>query len=231
MHSLSSTSVFVTSRRAASGVALAIAACLAGCATSWVVDSEVNSFSRGGSVAAGAGYRFERLPSQQGAEPGQSQLEAMADVALQRAGLRRDDVKPAYSAQVSARVTVVAAPWGDPFLSPGWGPGYPFGYGPRYRAGFGGGYGAWRGGGWGRWGDPFHGPVFPPNPWYQREVNLVLRALPSGLVVYETSARNDGPSAASGAVLPTLFDAALEGFPNPPAGPRRVRIAIPLAQP
>lgn len=223
MRSLSSTSAFVTSRRAASSVVLAIAASLAGCATPWVVDSEVNTFSRGGSVSAGAGYRFERLPSQQAAEPRQSQLEAMADAALQRAGLRRDDVKPAYSAQVDARVTAVAAPWSDPFFSPGWGPGFPFGYGPGYRAGY--------GGGWDRWGGPFHGPVFPPSSWYQREVNLVLRELPSGQVVYETSARNDGPTASSGAVLPILLDAALEGFPKPPAGPRRVRIAIPLAQP
>lgn len=218
MHSFSSTLALATSRRAGLGLVLVVAASLAGCATTWVVDSEVSTFSRSGGVATGAGYRFERLPSQQGAEPRQSQLEAMADIALQRAGLRRDDVKPAYSAQISARVTVLAAPWGDPLFSPGWGQGY--------RAGFGAGYG----GGWGRWGDPFHGPVFPPNPWYQREVNLVLRELPSGQVVYETSARNDGPSASSGAVLPILFDAALEGFPNPPAGPRRVRIAIPLAQ-
>jgi len=206
---------------------LAVVTGLAGCASTWVVDSDVNTFSKLGSVPVGASYRFERLPSQQAAEPQQSQLEAMADAALQRAGLRRDDAKPAYSAQINARVTTAASPWDDPWFSPGWGPRYPFAYGPGYRAGFGAGYGrGWRGGGWG---GGFYGPVFPPSPWYFREVSVVLRELPSGQVVYETSARNDGPYPASGAVLPILFDAALQGFPNPPPGVRQVRIAIPPA--
>jgi len=198
---------------------------LAGCATTWVVDSDVNTFSKLGAVPAGASYRFERLPSQQAAEPQQSQLEAMADVALQHAGLRRDDVKPSYSAHISARVTAAIAPWDDPWYSSGWGPRYPFG--PSYRAGFGVGYGRmWRGGGWG---GAFYGPVLPPSPWYLRELSVVLRELPSGRVVYETNARNEGPYPASGAVLPILFDAALQGFPNPLPGVRQVRIAIPPA--
>lgn len=187
---------------------LLLIAGLAGCASTWMVDSDVNTFSKLSRVPAGAGYRFERLPSQQAAEQQQSRLEAMADAALQHVGLRRDDAQPAYSAQISARVTAAIAPWDDPWFSPGWAPHSPFGYGPGYRPGF-------------------YGPVFPPNPWYLREVSVVLRELPSGQVVYETSARNDGPYPASGAILPILFDAALQGFPNPPAGARQVRIAIP----
>ena len=35
---------------------------------------------------------------------------------------------------------------------------------------------------------------------------------------------------ASGAVLPVMFQAALQGFPNPPAGERRVDIEIPTAK-
>jgi len=206
---------------------LAVVAGLAGCASTWVVDSDVNTFSKLGSVPTGASYRFERLPSQQMAEPQQAQLEAMADAALQHVGLRRDDVKPAYSAQISARVTAAIAPWDDPWFSPGWGPRYPFGYGPSFRAGFGGSYGrGWRGGGRGAWGGGFYGPVFPPNPWYLREVNVVLRELPSGQIVYETSARSDGPYPSSGAVFPVMFDAALQGFPNPPPGVRQVRINV-----
>ena len=44
---------------------------LSGCATHWVVDSDVRSFSNlpAADVAAGATYRFERLPSQQAASP------------------------------------------------------------------------------------------------------------------------------------------------------------------
>ena len=45
--------------------ALALTASLTGCATRWVVDSDVRTFSEISAVPAGATYRFERLPSQQ----------------------------------------------------------------------------------------------------------------------------------------------------------------------
>ena len=46
--------------------ALFLVATLSGCATSWVVDSNVKSFATPGTtVPPGATYRFERLPSQQ----------------------------------------------------------------------------------------------------------------------------------------------------------------------
>jgi len=57
----------------------------------------------------------------------------------------------------------------------------------------------------------------------------VLRELGSHRVVYETRARNDGPYSADSAVLPVMFQAALQGFPNPPQGERRVDIEIPPA--
>jgi hypothetical protein len=203
---------------------LALCIGLAGCATRWVVDSDVRSFSSLGTVPAGATYRFERLPSQQAGGAQQEQLEAMAGAALERVGLRRDDANPKYTAQIGARVTAELSPWADPWYYHGaWGPGYyrmrPWGYGA------GGWYGrGWHGGGW-------YGTAFPPaNPWYAREVSIVLRELPSHRVVYETHARNDGPYTASGAVLPVMFQAALQGFPNPPAGERRVDIEIPTAK-
>ncbi|MGK6309019.1 DUF4136 domain-containing protein [Variovorax sp. DT-64] len=199
---------------------LALCIALAGCATRWVVDSDVRSFSSLGTVPAGATYRFERLPSQQASEAQQQQLEAMAAAALERVGLRRDDAKPQYTAQIGARVTAELSPWADPWYFHGaWGPGYrPWGYGP------------WRGRG--LYGGGWYGPAFTPpaNPWYAREVSIVLRELPSHRVVYETHARNEGPYAASGAVLPVMFQAALQGFPNPPAGGRRVDIEIPTAK-
>ena len=120
--------------------ALFLVATLSGCATSWVVDSNVKSFATPGTtVPPGATYRFERLPSQQADTARQEGLEAMAAAALDKVGLRRDDTRPQYTAQIGARVTAALSPWADPWL---YGPG-PWGYG------YGGYYGhRWYGGGW-----------------------------------------------------------------------------------
>ncbi|MDM0105331.1 DUF4136 domain-containing protein [Variovorax sp. J22R24] len=210
--------------------AVVLAASLTGCATRWVVDSDVRTFSKMETVPATSTYRFERLPSQQYEEAMQQQLEAMAGAALDGAGLRRDDANPRYSALINARVTTELSPWADPWFygGPWWGPGPRFG-------GWGGG--PWGGGPWGGWGgrgwygSGWYGPAFPPpSPWYAREVSIVLRELPSNRVVYETHARNDGPYTSSEAVLPVMFQAALQGFPNPPQGLRRVNIEIPTAK-
>jgi len=192
---------------------------LSGCATSWVVDSDVKSFSSLSTVPPGASYRFERLPSQQADTARQDSLEAMAAAALEKVGLRRDDAKPQYSAQIGARVTAGLSPWADPWLFDGpWGYGYGGAYGYYGRRGYGGWYG----------GTAF----FPPaaNPWYEREVSIVLREVGSNRVVYETRARNDGPYNASAAILPVMFQAALQGFPNPPQGERRVNIDLATAK-
>lgn len=202
---------------------------LSGCATRWVVDSEVRSFSGMDSLPSGASYRFERLPSQQIDEAAQQQLEAWAGAALDGVGLRHDDGTPQLSALIGARVTSELSPWADPWMfgnpwpgwgGPGWwGPRAP-GWGPRGLYG-----GGWYGGGWG----PAFGP--PPTPWFGREVSIVLRELPSNRVVYETHARNDGPYSNSAAILPVMFQAALQGFPNPPPGERRVDIELPRKTP
>ena len=139
---------------------------------------------------------------------------AGALMALAAAGLRRDDSRARYAVQVSARVTAELSPWADPWYGPGWGTG--LGYGRGWR-------GAGIHGGWG-WGPAF-GP--PPDPWYAREVSVLMRELPSNRVVYESRARNDGPYGDSRAVLPVMFQAALQGFPSPPAGERRVDITLP----
>ncbi|WPH21438.1 DUF4136 domain-containing protein [Variovorax paradoxus] len=198
--------------------ALLLIATLSGCATSWVVDSDVKSFSSLGTVAPGATYRFERLPSQQADPARQESLEAMAAAALDKVGLRRDDARPQYSAQIGARVTAGLSPWADPWLFDG-----PWGYGYGYP-----GYARRRhGGGW------YGGPAFMPpaaNPWYEREVSIVLRDIGSNRVVYETRARNDGPYNVSATILPVMFEAALQGFPNPPQGERRVNIELSAAK-
>jgi hypothetical protein len=204
--------------------ALLLTASLAGCANHWVVDSNVRSYSEIAAVPPNASYRFERLPSQAADEPAQSQLEAMAAPALDGAGLRHDDAGAHYTALVHARVATELPPWVDPWYlsSPWWGPGFgsanawgAVGYGRGWRGN------SWYGGGW-------YGPTFPAmeNPWFAREVSIVLRELPSNRVVYETHARNVGPYSTSADILPVMFQAALQGFPNPPEGERQVNLEV-----
>mgnify|MGYP000110724201 CR=1 FL=1 len=58
-------------------------------------------------------------------------------------------------------------------------------------------------------------------------VPLVMRELPGGRVVYETRAYNEGHWIAPERALPAMLDAALQGYPQPAAGVRRV--TTPLA--
>ncbi len=53
-----------------------------------------------------------------------------------------------------------------------------------------------------------------------------MRDIASGQVVYETRAYSDGTWMPPEVVLSAMLDAALQGFPVPPAGPRRVDIEI-----
>ena len=179
------------------------AAALSGCAAGYLLDTSVQTFAGAPAIAPNPAYRFERLPSQQ-ASPVQSQIEALADPALFKAGFKRDDAAPRYSVQVSARVQRVLSPWAEP-----WGGFAGFGFG-------GGGFGV-------GFGTPF--PRME-QPWFHREVGVVVRELPAGKVVYETHAASDGPWSDNTSVLPAMFDAALQGFPNPPPGPRRVNIQV-----
>ena len=90
-----------------------LATTLTGCATGYLLDNQVQSFSSLPALPATASYRFERLPSQL-ADPTQAALEGLADPALHKAGLRRDDAAPRYSVQVAARITRTLSPWADP---------------------------------------------------------------------------------------------------------------------
>jgi hypothetical protein len=182
-------------------------ALLSGCATGYLLDNNVQSFSYLTALPAQPGYRFERLPSQQA--PFQAALEAFADAPLFSAGLRRDDANPVYSVQVSARVDRVLSPWADPWSGWGWGGYGGWGMGRYGGIGFGTGFG------WGR--EP---------PWYHREVAVIIREISSGRVVYETHASNEGPWLDDAQVFPAMLQAALQGFPQPPAGPRRVDIPV-----
>ncbi len=182
---------------------------LAGCASGYLLENRVQAFSGLTALPASPTYRFERLPSQ-AAAPGQAQVETFADPALFKAGLRRDDGAPRLTVQVAARVQRAVSPWGDPFIDP-WG------------------------GGWGGlgWAGPRHGwgggPAVPfsrMDPWFHREVDVVVRELGTNKVVFESQAVNDGPMLDDRAVLPAMFEAALQGFPAAPQGPRRVAIQV-----
>ncbi len=193
---------------------------LAGCATSYRLDSQVNSFSALAGMPT-AGYRFERMPLQQ-ADPNQPRVEALAQAALARAGLRRDDAAPAYGVQAWAVVQQVADPWGGPAYGP-WG--RP--YGSWGHLGVAGGSGGHVGVGVGI-GFPLGGPgPYYGRTWLRREVGLVMRDLATGQVVYQTQAVNDGPWLDADRAIGASFDAALQGFPRPPAGPRQVDVMMP----
>lgn len=176
---------------------------LSGCAAGYLLDNSVQSFSSLAALPAQPTYRFERLPSQQSSA--QVHLEALADPALQKAGLRRDDGNPRYSVQLGARLQRVLSPWAGPWNGwGGWGWGGGFGYGFGHMGPFG----------------------RMESPWYQREVDVIVRELPSNRVVFESHAVNDGPWLDNSSVFPAMFEAALQGFPNPPPGPRRVDIHV-----
>jgi len=189
---------------------LCVAALVSGCASGYRLDNSVQSFSSLQALPAQPSYRFEWLPSQRGVSV-QAQLQAWADPALFQAGLRRDDAAPRYSVQLDASMQRMLSPWADPWM----------------------GWGGWSVGmGWGRGhqslGLGVGGPWYPMGDqlWYHREVRVLVRELANNQVVYETRAINDGPWLDDAAVFPAMFSAALQGFPNPPPGPRRVDIQV-----
>jgi outer membrane murein-binding lipoprotein Lpp len=186
--------------------AVAAVLLLSGCANTYLLESQVQSFSQITTLPAQPTYRFERSLSQQ-ADPAQQALEALADHALHTAGLRRDDAAPHFAVQVGARTEQVLSPYADPWYGPGWG---------GWGMGFGGHHG----------GIAFGGPWPMDSYWFRREVSVLIRELPSNRLVYETHAFSDGPILDNRVVLPAMFDAAMQGFPNPPPGPRRIDIQL-----
>lgn len=190
-----------------SWVLAGVMALLSGCASTYLLDNQVQSFSQLAAVPAQPTYRFERSLSQQ-QDPNQLALEALADPALHKAGLRRDDAAPRYSIQVGARTERTLSPYADPW-GWGWGGGWGVGYGGRH-------FGVGLGGPW----------PSTETWWVHREVSVIVRELASNRVVYETHATNDGPWLDHQAVLPAMFEAAMQGFPTPPPGPRRVDIQM-----
>jgi hypothetical protein len=208
-------------------ITLSCALLLSACSGLRVVDNDVASFAQWTNATApapGSSYRFERLPSQQstlpqsgisGMELPQDQLEAMVRTALEKVGFLNNPQTAAFNVQVSATTRYAQR---NPYNS---GTGY---------AGFGGlgGSGISIGGGTA---GSFIGFSLPlgrsESPLYMREVSIVVRDAASNAVVFESRATHSGVWDDPRAVLPAMFEAALQGFPIPPAGARRINIEIP----
>ena len=181
------------------------AAVLAGCSTGpRIVEGQVQSFSTLAAMPAPTTYRLERLPSQQ--TPSFEPIAALAEQALARVGLTRDDAAPRLLVQIGVHADTV--PRYDPY--PAWG------------------FGGWYGRGWGMQGAWRFGEL---PPLHRRAVSLMVRDAATQTVVYETSAVHEDVWVSDPAVFGVLFDAALNGFPKPPPGGRQVRLPLPSAQP
>ena len=182
---------------------------LTACSSMRVVDSDVTAFSAWTAAppVPGTRYRFERLPSQQLANAQQDRIEALATTSLSKVGMALSPPTARYSVQVLL-VTEIVQRYPDP--------GYGFG-GPGVSIG-GGSLGTSIG---------LSFPIGFGESFYKRTVSVLMRDLSTQKVVFETRAMHDGPSSDAFAVLPAMLDSALLGFPQPPAGTRRINVEIP----
>ena len=181
---------------------------LTACSGMRVVDSDVTAFSAWTAAppAPGTRYRFERLPSQTTATQ-QDRIEALATTSLAKVGMALSPADARYSVQVLL-VTEIAQRYPDSGFGLG-GPGVSIG---------GGSFGTSIG---------LSFPIGFANPDYRRTVSLLMRELSSQKVVFETRALHSGSGGDAFAVLPAMLDSALLGFPQPPAGTRRINVEIP----
>lgn len=193
-----------------------------------LMEIDVSSHSTLGAtdLAENASYRFERLLSQDAQPQAQAEIEAIVERVLAASPMRRaaDPSQARYSLLAEAR-TLAFVQDDEGRIAP---------IGPGHRAGVGLGGSASYGqvqislglGG-------YSGPVRFVQPWvvltyfYRSEITLVLRDLRSMKVVHESRAKHEGPWSDRPNIYASMFEAALQDFPNPSAGPRRVRLEIP----
>lgn len=178
---------------------LAVAA-LTGCSLPRMIDSDVQSFVGNAPALNGVSYRFERLLSQAN-KMDQDQVEALAQEALDRIGLQRNDDAPRYLVQVNVAVDTMQNPHYRPPR-------------PRLVVGANGAiYEEW----------PWTLSV--EAPWYRHRAHLLLRDSGTGQLAYETAAVFDGPWRDTLNLLPPMLEAALKDYPLP--GKRRVVVELP----
>lgn len=186
---------------------------MVGCSGLRVVENDVTAFHSWNAAPPGPGtaYRFERLPSQQVVGAQQDYVERLARTALSRVGMELNPATARFSVQIMVSTQVIERLPYDGFGYDGFGfaaPGVFLGGGNRGAS---------------------LGMSFPmrfADPYYQRQLTLLIRDLSSNQVVFETRARSDGVQSDTLAVLSAMLDAALTGFPQPPPGPRRINVPI-----
>lgn len=175
---------------------------ISACASTRLVDSQVQSFAPH-TIATGTSYRFERLPSQH--TQSHAQLETIAQEALSGLGLRHDPTLAQLVVQLSS---------GQLTRKSAHGSGVDIHYGWMFSRGAVGlhQHGAFA---------DLHAQTL-----YMRHVGLVIRDASTQTILYETHASNENPWTDDTAVFKALFKAALDGFPKPAEGVRRVDISI-----
>ena len=195
--------------RAQAAIILVVTLLLSACSGMRVVDSDVTAFSAWTAAppVPGTRYRFERLPSQQSANAQQDRIEALATTSLSKVGMALSPADARYSVQVLL-VTEIVQRYAEPGFGFG-GPGVSLGAGS-----FGTSIG-------------LSFPIGGGASSYRRTVSILMRELSTQKVVFETRALHDGSGGDAFAVLPAMLDSALVGFPQPPAGTRRINVEIP----
>jgi len=191
---------------------LCLVALLTGCASgARLVEGNVQSFSTLTALPTPPTYRFERLPSQQAHSATWEPLEAQAEQALRKVGLQRAEASEAEA----CLIVQIGAAHGPRPAATRYGP-WTAHYSLYYADPF---YGPWGWGmGWNRWGMGWM--MDRPHPLHHRAVTLVLRDAASYEVVYESSAVHEDVWTDDPAIYGVLFEQALNGFPQPPSGPR-----------
>ena len=193
------------------GASLALATVvLTGCATSRNIDSEVRSFGGATPIAAGATYRFERLPSM-AQSPTQDALETATAKVLASKGLVRNDASARYTVQVRLDVDRVAPDR------------YPFGMDSRFSDRI---VLAPDGSLWQRVRRPLTDPIA-----YRHAAHIVVRDIAAGSAVFETQAVQEGPWSDTPNLLEPIVEAALRDYPQTSPAPKTITVVLPAASP
>lgn len=205
-----------TRRLALAGLGAVALLGLSGCAALNTISADAQSF---GSWPAGrqpGSYAFERLPSQQQNEKGQTELEDAARAALEKAGFSAAADAKSADVLVSIGVRVSRsdrAPWDDPLWWRWNGSYFSWRYGPAWRPYY------------SRFGYPY--PIDPMmERRYDREVALLLRDRKSNEPLYEARASNDGATQGSLSLVSALFEAAMADFPQTQPQPHAVSVQL-----
>ena len=204
-------------------VAAALALLLGACASLNRLDNDVSTFGPWPAERKPGSFVFERLPSQQAQPERQQLLETAARAALEGAGFRAtaDAASADHLVQLGARVTS-----NDPWVYNG-----PLFWRGNLRYGW--GHGRWPGawGGWGPGWGPYlaWGPGYSGTASYDREVALVIRDRQGGRMLYEAHAVSTGFSGSIDALLPAMYQAALQDFPGTGPNPRNVSVQLSTA--